>query len=665
MSFSPGLSRAQAQEKTPEDAQQTPSHIIAAVPRTWPPQYDVNKDGNPIGFAIDVMEEVAKRAGLKITYLIKDNFADAVQALKDGEADLIPNSGIVPERLKEFAFTAPVETFVVSLFVRDDTNDIGGVADLPGRKLAVVETNIGLFMFGKRKDIDVQVFRDVRTAIFQLIAGRVDALVYPQPVIRILTQSIGIEDRIKAVGPPLREIRRGIRVMKDNTQLLEILNKAVEGFVGTPAYQRIYSKWYGKPIPYWTERRIVGAMGAMLVVVLIIMAGWRYQTVVRLSQAQRKSEERLRGAVESLQEGFVLFDADDRIVAVNDVYRRINPKAQGLMEQGLRFEDLIRANVKDGRIVEAQGREEAFIKERLEQHRNPGPPILRRHSDGSWHILKETRTPEGGIALTFTDVSDLKRAEQETARSKEVAEVANRSKSEFLANMSHELRTPLNSIIGFSTILKTEEFGPLGHEKYEEYAKDINASGTHLLELISDILDISKIEAGETTVAEETVDPCDLVDASVKMVAERAAARHVVLSRVYPPNCPGLIADPRHIKQIMINLLSNAIKFTPEEGEIVVETALDDEEAFVISVKDTGVGIDKKDIPKTLEPFGQVGDVLTRKEEGTGLGLPLSKSLVELHGGTLDIESEVGKGTTVTVRFPPERTTARSAVKKA
>jgi len=652
------VSDALAQDKPVRSARPAPSRVIAAVPQSWPPQYGVGKDGNPAGFAIDVMNEIAARAGLDITYLVKDSFSEAVGALKNGEADLIPNSGIVPERLKDYAFTSPVETFVVSLFVRDNTQDLQTVADLVGRKLAVVETNISLFMFGNRKDIDVHVYRDVQTALFELIAGRVDALVYPQPVVKNLARQAGIEDRIKVAGPPLREIRRGIRVRKEDTNLLALLDQAVESYVGTPAYRQTYVKWYGKPQSYWSQRRVIWVMGGLLSFVLIFMVAWRYQTVTKLNRAQRRSEERLRGAIESMQEGFALFDADDRIMAVNDVYRRINPKAQEFLERGLTFEDLIRANVNEGRIVKAIGREEEFIRERMEQHRNPGPPILRQHSDGSWHILKETRTPEGGIALTFTDVTELKKAEQETRKSKVIAEIANRSKSEFLAHMSHELRTPLNSIIGFSTILAKEEFGALGHGKYKEYAGDINSSGMHLLELISDILEISKIEAGETVISEDIVNLRDLVDASVKMVEEQAEARHIIISRVFPRDCPPLRADPRHMRQILINLLSNAVKFTPEGGKITIEISLDDDRAFAISVKDTGVGIDENDITKALEPFGQVANIFTRKEEGTGLGLPLSKSLAELHGGTFNIDSALGKGTTVTVRFPPERTCA-------
>ena len=220
-----------------EGPPQAKHNVVAVVPELWPPQYSTDENGKPAGFAIDVLDAVAARAGLSVTYKVVDSFSEAVSTLKRGDADLIPNSGILPQRLDTFAFTAPVETFLVSVFVRDDTHDLNGEADLVGRKLAVVETNIGLFLFGKRKDIDVQVYRDARTALFQLIAGRVDALVYPQSVLLALDREIGIEDRIKPVGKPLQEIKRAIQVRKESVELLAVLDKAVEHYVGTPAYQ--------------------------------------------------------------------------------------------------------------------------------------------------------------------------------------------------------------------------------------------------------------------------------------------------------------------------------------------------------------------------------------------------------------------------------------------
>lgn len=253
--FSP-VPIAQASNHNIGTTPQNPKTVVAAVPRHWPPQFAINDKGEPIGFAIDVIEEVAQQAGLQIKYLIKDSFAAAVDALRSGEADLIPNSGIIPRRLKNYAFTIPTETFVVSLFVRSDSDDISSVSDLPGNSVGVVETNVGVDLFRNHQDVKVRVYRDVRTAIFELVGGRIDALIYPQPVVLKLVENIGIEDRIKIVGKPLKEIKRGIRFRKESVELHSVFNKATKQFLATPTYQNIYAKWYGQTKPFWTAERI-------------------------------------------------------------------------------------------------------------------------------------------------------------------------------------------------------------------------------------------------------------------------------------------------------------------------------------------------------------------------------------------------------------------------
>jgi len=234
------------------------------------------------------------------------------------------------------------------------------------------------------------------------------------------------------------------------------------------------------------------------------------------------------------------------------------------------------------------------------------------------------------------------------------AEAASLTKSEFLANMSHELRTPLNAIIGFSEIIKGAMFGPLGSQ-YQDYASDINSSGEHLLGIISDILDISKVEAGELALDEEQVDVAEAVAACEMMVRGRAEKAGVNLEFDIDPNLPLLSADPLRLKQILMNLLGNSIKFTPEDGIIAITGAINDESGLMLRVKDTGIGIAKGDLATVLEKFGQVRGGHTHAHEGAGLGLAIAKLLVERHGGSLDIDSELGKGTTVIVTFPPER----------
>ncbi len=244
-------------------------------------------------------------------------------------------------------------------------------------------------------------------------------------------------------------------------------------------------------------------------------------------------------------------------------------------------------------------------------------------------------------------------ADAALVKAKEAAEQASRAKSAFLANMSHELRTPLNAIIGFSEIIKNRQFG-VASERYPEYAGHVFDSGTHLLSLINDILNLSKLEAGRLNLEEDDFDLKSTFEASLKFVEMQARLAQVNLSmRLDHPDL-WVRADERRLRQVLINLLSNAVKFTPEGGHVVLSSALV-KEGLAISVRDTGIGMAAEDIPNAMAPFGQVESVLRRKREGTGLGLPLAKQLIELHGGTFTIESRLNEGTTVRFVLTRER----------
>jgi signal transduction histidine kinase len=249
----------------------------------------------------------------------------------------------------------------------------------------------------------------------------------------------------------------------------------------------------------------------------------------------------------------------------------------------------------------------------------------------------------------------LEEVNRELLRSRAEAEQASRAKSDFLAMMSHELRTPLNAILGFSDIIRTKGAGTDTLEKDREYAAHIHESGRHLLDLITDILDLSKIESGQERLNEEAIDVEDLVAATLTVTSTAAERNDVALAVDLPANCPALYADPLKLKQILINLLSNAVKFTPAEGQVTLTVRPDGPGGYLFQVADNGIGIAPEDLPRALAPFQQVDDSLERTHEGTGLGLPLTKALAEMHGGSLQVESAPGSGTMVTVCFPRER----------
>jgi len=372
-----------------------------------------------------------------------------------------------------------------------------------------------------------------------------------------------------------------------------------------------------------------------------------------------RAETHLIDAIESIPQGVALFDTDDRLIHCNHNYREIVANSLTHPEPGTSFVDLCRAMVEDHRIVDARDDPEAWLRGRVARHRSSRNREDIRLSDGRWISIAERRTRNGDIVSVFADITDVKVREAVLNEARQHAELASRAKSEFLANMSHELRTPLNAIIGFSEMIRDGAFGPIDNPKYVEYAEDIHSSGAHLLELINDILDISKIEAGEVKIHEEEIDIVRIARACLQFVAKRARDNGLVLDCDLPDDLPLLFADACKVKQILVNLLSNAVKFTERGGRVSLRIRLRDDRRIEATISDTGIGIAREDIDLVLKPFTQVDSKLARKYEGTGLGLPLCKSLVDLHGGQFVIESDVGVGTTVRVVFPASRTRSR------
>ena len=371
----------------------------------------------------------------------------------------------------------------------------------------------------------------------------------------------------------------------------------------------------------------------------------------------RQAEQRLLDAIDSLQEGFALYDAEDRLVLCNDNYRRMFPAVGGLLEPGWRFEDIMRAHDRTDGVGSAEP--DNWIDEVISQHSNPGAAYELSCPDGRWLRIGERRTGEGGVAAIVSDISDLKHRQQELVRAKEDAELASRSKSEFLANMSHELRTPLNAVIGFAEVMEGQIFGPLGHKNYCGYAADIRRSGEHLLGVINDILDMARIEAGKVALNEEVVDLAGVADSATRLIGQRASESALTVALSLPPGLPGLMADARLVKQCLINLLSNAVKFTPAGGRIEIRADLTEAGGLELLVIDTGIGIAAEDIERVMAPFGQAYGALDRRFEGTGLGLPLVKSYMQLHGGDLRLDSRLGEGTTAVLLFPSHRVLER------
>ena len=361
---------------------------------------------------------------------------------------------------------------------------------------------------------------------------------------------------------------------------------------------------------------------------------------ITAQEAARRAERRMVEAMEGAPSAIALLDGALNFVAGNSALRLLAPAQGEHLWPGSPFAAFLAGML--GRDASALLRELIAT----------GEPRELQAAE-AWLLVAARRLSDGGVVLTFSDVTALKEREREFAEAKRNAESANQLKSQFLATMSHELRTPLNAILGFSEIIRDEVFGRDGPawNKYAQYAGSIHTSGGHLLSLISEILDMSKIEAGSYTLDVTDLDAGELLSQAATLVSATARKANVELHVDIPEAPVPLRGDARALRQIALNLLSNAIKFTPAKGQVRIGLTSDGTHA-IFTVADSGIGIAEQDLEAVFEPFRQVDSSVRRRHEGTGLGLAITKRLVELHGGTITLTSQPSVGTTVRVTLP-------------
>ncbi|WP_112663081.1 PAS domain-containing sensor histidine kinase [Microvirga flavescens] len=402
-----------------------------------------------------------------------------------------------------------------------------------------------------------------------------------------------------------------------------------------------------------------------------------------LEEKTARADARLHDAVETISEAFVLWDANNRLVLCNSKFHKLHELPENADLQGKTYDEVMAL----GRPPEIQHQ---FFRQGKQD--DGARSFEARLGDGRWLQMNERRTKDGGYVSVGTDITALKRHENRLVESekeliasvldlkqsrqkleaqthqladlaeryldqKAQAESANRAKSEFLANMSHELRTPLNAIIGFAEVMQSGIFGSLGSDKYEEYCSDIRSSGEYLLSVINDILDMSRIEAGRTTLTKQKVEVNGAVHRALKLVGEQIKAKNLAMTVDVDPEDVSVLADERGLHQILVNLLQNATKFTKDGGCITVRTRQAGN-AINIYVEDNGIGIPAYALQKLGRPFEQVETEFSKSYKGSGLGLAIARSLAELHGGSLRIKSQEGVGTIVLVHLPLTETTS-------
>jgi signal transduction histidine kinase len=366
---------------------------------------------------------------------------------------------------------------------------------------------------------------------------------------------------------------------------------------------------------------------------------------------RRCAEARLlQSTLENIGEGLSVFDSRGRLIAWNSRFCELLELPPEL-PVGTLLRDILMLQAARGDF----GRDDPSVEvaKRLEWFYRDVPTTKERMTPRG-RILQISRRamPDRSVVSVYSDITDLKESERKLIQARSQAEMANHAKSEFLANMNHELRTPLNAIIGFSDIISHELFGPLGNEKYLDYMKDIHQSSLHLLSVIKAVLDMSKIEAGKLELSKEWLNIRHLIGEVIRMMREQAESRGIELSIKLSDEEVDIWADELAMKQIFLNLLSNAIKFSRDGGEVCIRVVSDEPDRAVVEFEDHGIGMNEEELERALQPFGQAQPSTTRNYGGTGLGLPITKGLIEAHGGKLAIESRAGQGTIARISLP-------------
>ncbi|MBW1712681.1 MAG: transporter substrate-binding domain-containing protein [Deltaproteobacteria bacterium] len=559
---------------------------VAAIPRDFPPEYTIDKSGNHVGFALDVMDGLARQAGLQVTYHVMDTWPEAIEALRSGRADLIPTMGITPSRQEEFDFTTPVAALDTALFVRQSNDDIKGLAHLAGKKVAAIRYDPAVEILEKHQEIEVEVFSSANEALFELVSGGVDALVYPRLVLLSLARQARLEDRIKIVGQPLAEIKRAIAVKKGHKALLGLLDLAASNFLASSEYRRIYTKWYGQSLPFWTATKVFWAMSGVAFLVLLVMVSWRYVTLVRFNRRLRENIAGRTKAEESLkaerQRLFRLLDGLPAYVYLQAPDYTIR-FANGFFRE--RFGD------PEGQpcYQVIHGRQEPCQVCRTLEILNSGQEVNEwQWTDGQDRTYQTydylfTDVDGSPLVLEFgIDITDREKAEKAIRKNEERLQDALAEKEVLLREIHHRVKNNMQVVSSLIWLQSSKMKNPQLEEALQESHNRIRS-----MALIHENLyrseSLSEIDL-QSFVHSLTSDLARALEATKGGVSFKIEARNIKLGIDQAVPC-GLIIN---------ELVTNSLKYAFPDGQggeiIIAVRHLSDQEMEMV-VKDNGVGL--------------------------------------------------------------------------
>jgi PAS domain S-box-containing protein len=635
------------------------------------PKIFTAESGRPSGIFIDIIEHIAEREGWTLQY-IPGTWAEGLERLEKGEIDLMPDVALTPDRQRLFSFhTVPVLSSWSQVYARKDSG-IQSILDLNGKKILVLDGSVqeerfAKFIGGFGLDINLIKVPDYQTMFAAVANGEADAAVTNRFYGMMHAARLGLENTAVIFDPSDLFYAAPL---KGSKELSDAIDRHLAGLKNNSqsVYYTSLKRWTSEDIkfrlPLWLKIAGIGTIG-FLILSLVGSVLLKHQVDLRTRELKLINQEMEQRIAERTAE----------LAAVNKEQHSIFETA-GAGIVLMRDRSIVRCNRQLEEIFgydpgELKGKPTRVWYPDEEAYAIGGQPVYDQLARGETHhrtqqlIRKDgslfwarvscrafdTAFPQKGAVTIIEDITEERNAEEQLRVALDKARESDRIKSAFLATMSHELRTPLNSIIGFTGIMLQGLAGPLNEEQHKQMTMVQNSS-RHLLALINDVLDISKIEAGQLELGRAPFDLRASLDKVGKIVTPLAEQKKIDLKIDIADDVGTIVTDQRRLEQVILNLLSNAVKFT-DQGRVVVSCRVEND-LYSISFTDTGIGMREEELAKIFRPFHQIDTGLARKREGTGLGLSICRKIVDMMGGTIGVESQIGQGSTFTVRIPKQ-----------